>query len=87
MLNFDKQLYIVDCKYFKTPHLCSHGEVQELIKRNYSDIASIHKANIIAGEQVDFKHFIPKCYRTEYNPSIYYCKNLWCKIWNDIELD
>ena len=58
MLNFDKQLYIVDCKYFKTPHLCSHGEVQELIKRNYSDIVSIYKADIIAGEQVDFKHFI-----------------------------
>ena len=54
MLRFDKQLYIVECKYFKTPHLCSHGEVQELIKRNYSDIVSIYKADIIAGEQVDF---------------------------------
>lgn len=87
MLRLDKQLYIVDCKYFKTPHLCSHGEVQELIKRNRSDIVNIHKANIIVGEQVDFKRFVPKCYRTEYKPSVYYGKNFWHKIWNDIELD
>ena len=86
MLSLDKRLYIVDCKYFKAPHLFSYNEVQELIKQNYSNIVSIHKADIITEDQVDFKHFVPKCYRTEYNPSIYYSKNLWCKIWNDIKL-
>lgn len=87
MLRFDKQLYIVDCIYFKTPHLCSHGEVQELIKYNHSNILSIHKADIITGEQVDFKHFVPKCHRKEYKPTQYYIQNLWTQIWNDIELN
>lgn len=86
MLNFDKPLYIVDYTYFKTPQLCSHGEVQELIKRDYSNIISIHKADIIAGKQVDFKHFVPKCYQTEYEPTQYHIQNLWIKIWNDKEM-
>lgn len=46
MLNFDKQLYIVECKFWKTPHLCSYGEVQELIKRNRSNILRIYKVSI-----------------------------------------
>lgn len=87
MLRFDKQLYIVEYKFWNTPHLCSYGEVQELIKRDWSNIIRIHKATMDYGDMVDFKHFVPKCYQVEYKPSIYYCENLWCKIWNDKELD
>lgn len=86
MLNFDKQLYIVECKFWKTPHLCSYGEVQELIKRDWSNIIRIHKASMDYSDMVDFKHFVPKRYQTEYEPTQYYTQNLWLKIWNDIEL-
>lgn len=86
MLNFNKPLYIVDCTYFKTPQLYSHGEVQEIIKRHPKNIKSIHKADITTGVQVDFKHFVPKRYQTEYEPTQYRIQNLWMKIWNDKEI-